>query len=90
MGVAHVGLVHRDPCECKIKGFRAVSSIERIVSKRRHLRGVRHRATLAACDYVYARPCHSMETQVDPSSALKRTKHHQSDPSNVPGILGSS
>ena len=42
MGVAHVGLVHRDPCECKIKGFRAVSSIERNVSKRRHLQGVRH------------------------------------------------
>ena len=34
--------------------------------------------------------CRSMETQVDPSSALKRTKYHQSDPSNVLGILGSS
>ena len=43
MGVAHVGLVHRDPCECKVKGFRAVSSIERNVSKRRHLQGVRQR-----------------------------------------------
>ena len=42
MGVAHVGLVNRDPCECKVKGFRAVSSIERNVSKRRHLQGVRH------------------------------------------------
>ena len=42
MGVAHVGLVHCDPCECKVKGFRAVSSIERNVSKRRHLQGVRH------------------------------------------------
>ena len=42
MGVAHVGLVHRDPCECKVKGLRAVSSIERNVSKRRHLQGVRH------------------------------------------------
>ena len=42
MGVAHVGLVHRDPCECKVKGFRAVSSIERNVSKRWHLQGVRH------------------------------------------------
>ena len=42
MGVAHVGLVHRDPCECKVKGFRAVSSIERNVLKRRHLQGVRH------------------------------------------------
>ena len=44
MGVAHVGLVHRDPCECKVKGFRAVSSIERNESKRRHLQGVRHPA----------------------------------------------
>ena len=43
MGVAHVGLVHRDPCECKVKGFRAVSSIERNVSKRRHLQGVRQK-----------------------------------------------
>ena len=42
MDVAHVGLVHRDPCECKVKGFRAVSSIERNVSKRRHLQGVQH------------------------------------------------
>ena len=42
MGVAHVGLVHRDPCECKVKDFRAVSSIERNESKRRHLQGVRH------------------------------------------------
>ena len=42
MGVAHARLVHRDPCECKVKGFRAVSSIERNVSKRRHLQGVRH------------------------------------------------
>ena len=41
MDVAHTGLVHRDPCECKVKGFRAVSSIERNVSKRRHLQGVR-------------------------------------------------
>ena len=41
MGVAHVGLVHRDPCECMVKGFRAVSYIERNVSKRRHLQGVR-------------------------------------------------
>ena len=43
MGVAHVGLVHRDPCECKVKGFHAVSSIERNVPKRRHLQGVRQR-----------------------------------------------
>ena len=33
MGVAHVELVHRDPCECKVKGFCAVSSIVRNVSK---------------------------------------------------------
>ena len=31
--MAHVGLVHHDPCKCKIKSFRAVSSIERSVSK---------------------------------------------------------
>ena len=42
MGVAHVGLVHCDPCKCKVKGFCAVSSIERNVSNRRHLQGVRH------------------------------------------------
>ena len=48
MGVAHVGLVHRDPCECKVKGFRAVSSIERNVSNRRHLQGVRHRRRLGS------------------------------------------
>ena len=32
--MACVGLVHRDPCGCKIKGFCAVSSIERNVSKK--------------------------------------------------------
>ena len=42
MGVAHVGLVHRYPCRCKVKSFRAVSSIERNVSKKRHLQGVQH------------------------------------------------
>ena len=47
MGVAHVGLVHRDPCECKVKGFRAVSSIEKNVSKRRHSQGVRQSAYAA-------------------------------------------
>ena len=31
--MAHVGLVHRDPCRCKVKSFRAVSFIERNVSK---------------------------------------------------------
>ena len=39
MGVAHVGLVHVDPCGCKVKGFCAASSIERNVSMR-HLQGV--------------------------------------------------
>ena len=33
MGVAHVGLVYRDSCRCKVKGFRVVSSIEMNVSK---------------------------------------------------------
>ena len=46
MGVAHVELVHHNPCEYKVKGFCAVSSIERNVSKR-HLQGVRHKETLA-------------------------------------------
>ena len=41
MGMVHVGLVHHDPCECKVKGFRAVASIRRNVSKR-HLQGVQH------------------------------------------------
>ena len=40
MGVIHVGLVHCDPCECKIKNFHTVSFIERNISKRRHLQGV--------------------------------------------------
>ena len=55
MGVAHVGLVHCDPCECKVKGFRAVSSIERNVSKRRHLQGVRQRhsfSTFSSTFYI--------------------------------------
>ena len=34
--------------------------------------------------------CRSTKTQVNPNSALKTAKHHQSDPSNVPGILGSN
>ena len=42
MGVTHVGLVHRDPCECKVKGFRAVSSIEKNVSNK-HLQGMRYK-----------------------------------------------
>ena len=40
MGVAYIGLGHRDPCGCKVKGFRVVSSIERNVSKE-HLQKVR-------------------------------------------------
>ena len=39
MGVAHIGLVHRDPCECKVKGFHAIFSIERNVSKGGTCRG---------------------------------------------------
>ena len=35
-------------------------------------------------------PCHNTKTQVNPSSALNRTKHHQSNPSIVPGILDSN
>ena len=50
MGVAHVGLVHRDPCECKVKGLSAVSSIERNVSKRRHLQGVRQNVATVGAD----------------------------------------
>ena len=45
MSVAHVGLVHRDPCRCKVKGFCVVSSIERNVSMR-HLQEVRHLRSL--------------------------------------------
>ena len=56
MGVAHVGLVHRNRCGCKVKGFRAVSSIERNVSNRRHLQGVRHNAYI---QHVYL----NMESQ---------------------------
>ena len=41
MDVALVGLAYRDPCKCKIKGFHTIFSIERNVSKRRHLQGVR-------------------------------------------------
>ena len=51
MGVAHVGLVHRDPCECKVKDFPTVSSIERNESERRHLQGVRHFNSLQ-CIYL--------------------------------------
>ena len=34
--------------------------------------------------------CRSTKTQVNPSSALNRIKHHQSNPSNVLGILDSN
>ena len=49
MGVAHVGLVHCDPCKCKVKGFRAVSYIGRNGSNKRHLQGVRQR--VLQCHY---------------------------------------
>ena len=42
MGVAHVGLAHRDPCGYNVKGFRTISFIERNVSIKRHLQRVRH------------------------------------------------
>ena len=45
MGAAHIGLVHHDPCRCKVKGFRTVSFIKRNVSKR-HLQEVRCRKAL--------------------------------------------
>ena len=59
-----------------------------------------HKAQLLACCEEYGfriaqswlgmnRLCRSTKTQVNPSSALNRTKHHQSNPSNVPGILDS-
>ena len=34
--------------------------------------------------------CRNTKTQVNPSSALNTTKHHQSNPSIVPGILDSN
>ena len=34
--------------------------------------------------------CRNTKTQVNPSNALNRTKHHQSNPSIVPGILDSN
>ena len=34
--------------------------------------------------------CRSTKTQINPISAFNRTKHHQSDLSNVLGILGSN
>ena len=48
-----MGLVHCDPCKCKVKGFRAVSSIERNVSNRRHLQGVRHRVTITIGNTIF-------------------------------------
>ena len=47
MGVAHVGLVHRDSCECKSKGFRAVSSYVRKV--KRHSQGLRQLIIVEKC-----------------------------------------
>ena len=35
----HVGLVHRDLCECKVKGFSVFSSIEKNVSKKDTCKG---------------------------------------------------
>ena len=53
-----------------------------------HVLGLLHCASVSLNHEVS--DCRSTETQVDPSSALKRTKHHQSDPSNIPRILSSS
>ena len=44
MNVVHTGLVHFDPCECKVKDFCAVSYIKRNVSKK-HLQGMQHTIT---------------------------------------------
>ena len=41
-------------------------------------------------NHILPNSCRSTKTQVNPSSALNRTKHHQSNPSNVPGILDSN
>ena len=48
------------------------------------------RSILNFCPSPSVLSCRSTKTQVNPSSALNRTKHHQSDPSNVPGIPGSN
>ena len=40
MGVAYVGLVHCDPCECKVKDFYAVPS----------MRGMYQRGTCKGCN----------------------------------------
>ena len=48
MGVAHVGLVHCDPCNGKVKGFHAVSSIERCVSKK-HLQEMQQQESTFFC-----------------------------------------
>ena len=49
MGVAHVGLAHRNPRKCTVKGFHAVSFIEKNVSKRRHLQGVQQYVSFSFC-----------------------------------------
>ena len=41
--MAHVGLVYRDPCRYKVKGFYTISSIKKNVSKMRHLQEIRHK-----------------------------------------------
>ena len=52
MNVAHVGLVHRDPCRCKVKGFHAVSSIKRNVSKEALARGATHILEEKCCKII--------------------------------------
>ena len=56
MGVAHDGLVHRDPYECKVKDFCAVSSIEKNVLKMRHLQEVRQLCCMFIVIYILQVP----------------------------------
>ena len=48
------------------------------------------RSARITCAKKQLSKCRNTKTQVNPSSALNRTKHHQSNPSIVPGILDSN
>ena len=65
-------------------------SIRRRALQTRHQAVRTHRHALHTRRHEVCDPCRSTKTQVNPSSALSRTKHHQSNPSNVPGILDSN
>ena len=52
--------------------------------------GISYRAPLSLTHFLITSIVVVRKTQVNPSSAFNRTKHHQSDPSNVLGILGSN